>query len=284
MEKVIIVNPEKLEKIKSAIKKDGPGKLHILSDFDRTLTKILVSGKKVLGMMSLLYNGNYLPPAYNVEAQKQHQKYYPIEINPKVPLVEKKKAMKEWWNEAFKLVIKFGLEKQHIKSVASSPKLRLRQGFAEMENFLEKNKVPLVIMSSSGLGGDGIRLFLEKSAGRRNNIYVISNFFNWDKNGKAVSIKRPIVCGMHKDETLVRDYPKIFRKVERRKNVILMGDSLDDVEMVTGFDYDNLIKIGFLNENVEENMEYYKRAFDVLILNDGSMRYINKLLKEIIKQ
>ena len=46
--------------------------------------------------------------------------------------------------------------------------------------------------------------------------------------------------------------------------------------------YDNLLKIGFLNENVEENLEYYKKAYDIIILNDSSMDYVNDLLKEII--
>ena len=52
--------------------------------------------------------------------------------------------------------------------------------------------------------------------------------------------------------------------------------------MVKGFDYENLIKIGFLNENVEENLESFKANYDVLILNDSSMDYINKLLREIV--
>jgi len=53
--------------------------------------------------------------------------------------------------------------------------------------------------------------------------------------------------------------------------------------MIEGFDYDNLIKIGFLNENVEANLEYYKDNYDIIILNDSSLGYINRLLKEIIK-
>jgi len=63
----------------------------------------------------------------------------------------------------------------------------------------------------------------------------------------------------------------------------LLGDNLEDIGMVDGFEYDNLLKIGFLNENIEENLENYKKAFDIVILNDGSMEFVNNLLKEIIK-
>ncbi len=63
----------------------------------------------------------------------------------------------------------------------------------------------------------------------------------------------------------------------------MLGDNLEDIGMVDGFEYDNLLKIGFLNENIEENLENYKKAFDIVILNDGSMEFVNNLLKEIIK-
>jgi len=52
--------------------------------------------------------------------------------------------------------------------------------------------------------------------------------------------------------------------------------------MIEGFNYNNLIKIGFLNENTEENLEIYKNNFDIIILNDSDTGYINKLIKEII--
>ena len=48
------------------------------------------------------------------------------------------------------------------------------------------------------------------------------------------------------------------------------------------FYYKNLIKIGFLNEEIDKLKDIYKKSFDAVILNDGSMDYVNKLLKEII--
>jgi 5'-nucleotidase len=51
--------------------------------------------------------------------------------------------------------------------------------------------------------------------------------------------------------------------------------------MIKGFDYNNLIKIGFLNENIEENLEHYKYNFDIVILNGYTMDYINVLLREL---
>jgi len=281
MQEIIISNPN-IEEIKSAIKKDGAGNLHILTDFDRTLIRAFINGESIPSVLSILYNENRLTPDYGPKAQELHKKYSAIEFNPKIPKNEKKKAMYEWWTKHFDLLIESGLNKKDIENIVNSNKIVFRDGFSEFVEMLKTNNIPLVIMSSSGLGGDSIRISLEREKKMYDNIHIISNSFKWDENGRAISIKQPIIYGMNKDETLIQDFPEIFKKIKNRKNVILLGDSVDDVGMVVGFDYSNLIKIGFLNDRVEENLENYKKTFDVIILNDGSLELINNLLKEII--
>ena len=53
--------------------------------------------------------------------------------------------------------------------------------------------------------------------------------------------------------------------------------------MIKQFKYNNLLKIGFLNKNINERIKAYKKVYDILILNDGSMKFINNFLKEIAK-
>jgi 5'-nucleotidase len=86
---------------------------------------------------------------------------------------------------------------------------------------------------------------------------------------------------MNKNETVIQALP-FFEIIKDRKNILLLGDSLGDIGMAEGFNYENLINIGFLNENVEDNLEPYKRNYDVVILNDSSLEYVNGLLKESI--
>ncbi len=52
--------------------------------------------------------------------------------------------------------------------------------------------------------------------------------------------------------------------------------------MSEGFPYNNIVKIAFLNENTEKNLQEYKKHFDIIILNDGDFDYINQLIKELI--
>jgi len=65
-------------------------------------------------------------------------------------------------------------------------------------------------------------------------------------------------------------------KIANRKNIIVLGDILADVNMVSNVDYDNLIAIGFLNKpRNAEDLNQYLEKFDVVIVNDGSFEVPN---------
>jgi len=282
MKNVVVPKPEKLEKLKESISKDGAEKLHVLSDFDRTLTRAFVGGKSIPSLISILRDGNYLTPDYAQKAHELYNKYHPIEFDPAFSLEEKKKAMHEWWTTHFNLLIKSGLDKNDLKRIVESRKIKFREGFTEFIDFLQKHNIPLVIMSSSGLGIEPISMCFKREGKFHDNIHIISNSYEWDESGNAVAVKEPIIHGMNKDETAIRNFPA-FKSIKDRKNVLLLGDTLEDVGMVCGFDYHNLIKVGFLNENIEKNLEHYKKNYDVILLNDSSMDYISELLREIIE-
>ena len=52
--------------------------------------------------------------------------------------------------------------------------------------------------------------------------------------------------------------------------------------MAEGFNFYNIIKIGFLNDLNETPIEEFKKHFDVVILNDPDMNYVNNLIRDII--
>jgi len=281
MPDLLIVNKKNFEEKKKQFIEGGLNKIHILSDFDRTLTKAFVNGEKTPSLISELRRRNYISEEYSKSAQALADKYHPIEIDTSIPLAKRKKAMHEWWTKHFELLIKSGLNKKHLEQIIKEGIIQIREGSLELLDFLHNHNIPLVIMSSAGLGSDSISMFFQKYRKMYNNIYIISNVYEWDKNGNAKRVKEPIIHCMNKDETIVKDYPQIFKKIEDRKNVLLLGDSIDDIDMIKGFDYKTLIKIGFLNENIEANLKAYKNTYDIIILNDGKMEYIKRLLKEI---
>ena len=278
---VIIVDIQKLENIKNKISKDGVFKFYVISDFDRTLTKLFINGERVHSIISVLRNSDYLIPEYNEKAKALFNQYHPIEINPKILLKEKKKLMEEWWKRHFEILIKFGLNKKHIEKILNSGKIKLRERALEFFNLLSQNQIPLLIISSSGLGSEAISMFLKKEGKLYPNIYIVSNCLEWDEKENFIGVKDPIIHSINKDGSLIRKLP-FFKVIKNRRNALLLGDNIEDCQMINGLNYKNVIKIGFLNEEIGENLNAYKNNFDILILDDGEMNYVNDLLKEII--
>ncbi len=280
VENIIIVNPKELEKKKKEIAEEGADNFHVLSDFDRTITYGLNKGEKTPTIISQLRSDSkYLGKDYPAKANELFDIYHPIEINPKIPLEEKKKKMDEWWMKHFNLIADYGFTKELIQQVVKEKPLRFRKGASEFLAMLNSRGIPLVFMSAAP--GDMLIEYLSQNKLLLPNIAVISNLYEWDKRGKAVRINQPVVTSVNKDETLIHQFP-VYNKIKNRKNVLLLGDGLEDVGMIKGFDYKTLIKIAFLNENVEENLPAFRKVYDVILLGDPDMNYVNKLVKEIL--
>ncbi len=278
---ILIPDEERLKVLKGSIAKAGSETIYLITDFNRTLTKAYVDGEKTPSLISVLRDGDHLTLDYAEKAHALYNKYHAIEIDPDIPDGTKREAMHRWWTEHFDLLIKSGLKKKDIEDAVNSGKVHIRDGLPECFAKLQKHDVPVAIISSNGLGGDSISMYLEKEKIAYDNIHIISNSYIWDADGNATGVKEPIIHVANKDETVIRETP-VFDLIKDRRNVILLGDSPDDIKMASGLDYDNIIKIGFLNENQEENLEAYKRAFDVVIRNDSGMGYVNSLLLDIL--
>jgi 5'-nucleotidase len=278
---VVITNPRKFRLSLGQIVSAGPKKLHILADFDRTLTCAYLNGRRSPSLIYTLMHENLLTPDYSQKARRLYDKYHRLEISPRLSFAIKKKAMRRWWTEHFRLLIESGLSKKVIRQAVATKTIKLRPGLKRFLYLLKKNNIPLVIMSSSGIGYESIFYYLHHHGLFSRNVFIISNNFIWNKNGQAQGVKKPIIHSLNKKEVLVRNFP-FFKKIENRTNVLLLGDHTHDKEMVTGFDYHNLIKIGFLNENIKSSLKIYKNAFDLIVLNDGPLDSINKILAGII--
>lgn len=278
MNNIIISDPENLEKIKKNMSAAGSENFHVLADFDRTLTTAFTEGQRVATVFAQIRNGNHLSPEYDAEAHRLFGIYHPIEIDQSVGRDEKNTKMHEWWHKHFDLLIRSGLNRDVLEEVIQRREFFFRNGALSMIDKLNQKKIPLVIMSA-GLG-DVIRDYLRAENKLYDTVHIIANFFEFGVDGRVVGVKEPIVHSVNKHEILVDKFPA-FDSIENRKNVLLLGDGVDDVGMIEGFDYENLIKVGFLNENVEENLAKFKENFDVVILGDGSLEYVNDLLKEL---
>jgi len=108
----------------------------------------------------------------------------------------------------------------------------------------------------------------------------MANGMIWAKNWKLKWYKEPIIHVYNKSETVTTNYPEIHKKVENKKNVILLWDSLWDHHMIEWFDFDNLLKIWFLNDEKPWLMEEFLKRYDVIITWDWDMDFVSNFLKK----
>ena len=163
-----------------------------------------------------------------------------------------------------------------------SEETNFRAWCAELFDLLYQKNIPLIILSASGVGYDSIYYCLKNENKLYDNIDIISNDFVRDENGKAIGVREPVIHSFNKDETVVKDFP-IYEDIKDRKNILLLGDGLWDAQMADGFDYENIIKIWFLNNDSPEHREKFSEVFDLIILDDGDIEEVNKIIKKLVK-
>jgi cytosolic 5'-nucleotidase 3 len=276
-ENIIIPNLDQLNK---KIKQFTSSNFHVVSDFDQTITKHRdKDGKRCTSVFGQIRKHNYLGEEYSKKSYEMYNYYFPIENNHNLSLDIKSKAMLEWWEKHLKLVIEYGLTKKMLHDIAKNKEINLRDNGQEFFKILADMNIPLLIFSA-GLG-DIIEHFLEKKIEITKNIHIISNFYNFSENGKILSTKQQLIHTFNKNEVAVKEHP-YYQEIEERENVILMGDKLADLGMSEGMQHQEIIKIGFLNENKDELLDKFKESFDIIIINDGSFEYINQLLNKIL--
>jgi HAD superfamily hydrolase (TIGR01544 family) len=227
-------------------------------------------------------SSDYLGEDYVKKASLLAGKYRPVEFNPLMDEKEKRKAMEKWWQEHIGLLIKKGLNKEHLERVVNERVVGFRDDVKDIFEALKKYDIPMIIISASGLGEDPIRIMIEKELGDFPEIHIISNNFFYDEKGNVAGYKEPIIHIMNKDDVSIENR-FFYSKIKNRKNILLLGDSFDDIKMAENIDYNNLLKICFLDEHTAEMIDEYKKLYDVLILKDSSMNFVKEFLEDILK-
>ncbi len=280
MHNIFIQNEKELNEKIEQIKKDGKENLYIISDFDNTLSKAYVNGKKMDSMIAQIRHMGYLGEEYTKLAYDLHAKYYPIEIDPNIPQEIKNEKMIEWWSEHIRIQAEYGLNKKILDEVIEKSDFTLREKINDFFNILKNNNIPILIFSAGA--NYFINGFLRKNNISFENVFIISNDHNFDSDGKVLGYKSKIIHTFNKGEVAIKDNLE-YSKILHRKNIILLGDSLGDLDMSKGVEHRTKITIGFYNPPDTKHLEEHKKRFDIVITNDSDMSYVNDLLKNILE-
>lgn len=247
----------------------GADKVHVLADFDGTLTKEFVDGKKTPSLISVLRDQpGYLSSEYQQKAHQLYETYAPYERDASLSLAERKAKMQEWWTVHKELLIASGIKRQHLEKLARSNHIQWRQGAPEFLELMKQMGIPVVVLSSSGIG-EVIPMFCEQQGIDTSHMHFVVNKFMWDAEGNAIDFHRPVIHSLNKDETVLRDYEAIYRAIERRTNVLLLGNSTGDLGMITGFDATSVASVGFLDHEEKDRFGTLATSFDHVVVGEG---------------
>ncbi len=185
--------------------------------------------------------------------------------------------MLEWWDTHQKLIARSGLTEEIIDKVSQNNSKIFRDGAGAFLETLNKFKIPTLIFSA-GIGNIISRM-LRYNNMEYGNMHIIANNYTFNKDG---SIMPPveIIHSFNKNETVLDNYP-FSKEIENRPNIILIGNSLGDINMVSPKTDQNVLKIGFLDKPQNNQLKMFQEGFDVVATENTTFEFINEMIKEI---
>lgn len=274
---VLMKDPGRVRDIMESMQKAGSKTLQVISDFDMTLTRFAYNGKRCPTCHNILDNSLLISDECRKKLKELLNKYYPIEIDSSRSIEEKLPLMVEWWTKAHELLIEQRIRKDDLAKVVRESEARLRKGFKFFFDHLHEHRIPLLIFSA-GIG-DVLEEVIRQAGVFHSNVNVFSNYMDFDELGVLYGFKGELIHIYNKREGALLNTGH-FRELRARPNVLLLGDSLGDLSMADGVqDMENILKIGFLNDKVEERKQMYLDSYDVVLIKDETLDVPNAVLR-----
>ena len=259
------INTKKLENLK--INKENT---YIVIDFDKTITSYNSDDSWGIAKGQL---GEEISEKMN----KLHDKYRPIELDYTIPLKEKTEAMVKWYESCMALYHKYNLTQDKLIESVKKGNLIFRQGAKDFLNKANKEKIPIIIMSA-GIA-NVIKEFLILQNCYFENIYIIGNFIEFDKDGLAKEFDNSLMIHTLNKSIKGKLSKEQIEKLKNRKYKILIGDLKEDEDMIDKSEWDTTLKIGILDNQNDILLKVYNDAFDIVLTEkDACFKEVEKIL------
>ncbi|XP_059526116.1 7-methylguanosine phosphate-specific 5'-nucleotidase isoform X2 [Myotis daubentonii] len=279
---VLMRQPGRVQEIVGALRRGGRDRLQVISDFDRTLSRFAYNGKPCPSSYNILDNSKIISEECREKLKALLHQYYPIEIDPRRTAQEKSPHMVEWWTKAHDLLCQQKIQKSQIAQVVRESNAMLREGYKAFFNTLYQNNIPLFIFSA-GIG-DILEEIIRQMKVFHPNIHIVSNYMDFDEDGFLQGFKGQLIHTYNKNSSVCKD-SSYFQQLQGKTNVVLLGDTMGDLTMADGVPgVENILKIGFLNDKVEEQRERYMASYDIVLEKDETLDVVNGLLQHILHQ
>lgn len=249
---------------------DGPNRLLVVSDWDRTLTRATAEDGRDQSTCSVIANSGHLGPAFGRRYRELFDRYRGIERASDIPRHEKLPHLRQWWTRQFDLLLEYKLNVRIIHRIVSEKRPRLREGARRFFCRLHDCGIPLIILSA------GIRQIIEARLAAIGvptaNVVIIANVLDFDTKGDAVAYHTPLIHSLNKTGAGAEAFPG-------RRNLLLLGDTLEDINMAAGIGHESLLSFAFPVDF--DHIEDFRSLYDVVITPEASLEPVNAVLNDI---
>uniref|UniRef100_A0A915C9Y4 5'-nucleotidase n=1 Tax=Parascaris univalens TaxID=6257 RepID=A0A915C9Y4_PARUN len=277
--KVRIRDPSMVERKLAMLIEGGIDKLIVISDFDYTLSRFHdASGVKCWTTHGIFDAPSTISSDLGNKVALLKAKYLPIEFDPHMSVAEKTPHMENWWKAAHSLIVDAKFTRRAMEDFVQASKIELRDEAEAMIYDLHRQHVPLIIFSA-GIG-NVIDTFIRKKLGMMpDNVHIISNMMDFDDEDVVIGFREPLIHTFCKNGSVVRRKRSFFREATARTNILLMGDSLGDLDMDVGVDGEIVaLKIGFLNFNVDALLDNFLVGYDIVLIDDQTVHVARNIV------
>lgn len=243
---------------------------YVVADFDRTL-----SSSDSITSWGLLSATSMVPKEFIQRENELYNYYRPMEIDSAISPEKKNNLMLEWWRLLLSALREYEFSKDKIDNLMNySALISLREGVKELFESLYLKNVPIIIISA-GLGNT-IEHFLESNGINYPNVFIVSNFLEYE-DGKVKGTIGKIIHSLNKGEELLTDEQKAA--IGNRKHVILLGDQIPDINMISEEKRKKALRIAFgVSPKTEEDFSKY---YNVLCTKDTSFIEVMEVLPSL---
>lgn len=262
-------NRNKVVKKLDRILSDGKDNLHLVLDFDRTLT----TRKNKFGEDVTTWE--ILKQHLSENGQKEYQRFFetyrPLEARGEMT----QEDAKVWWESIIKLYQSEGLSLSMIEKDVNK-RMPIRRHTKTLFELCEKQKIPTVIVSA-GLK-DVIELWCSKF--KLKPTIILSTKLIFSKNGNIKGwYRKSLIHVLNKKE---KGHKEITKIRQERPNTILIGDSMDDAAIVEG--ENNVLRILIYAPRRDDDISKFNKAFEKfdLVIKSRSFLPVVRLVTHIV--
>ncbi|MEO5627967.1 MAG: HAD-IB family phosphatase [Candidatus Saccharimonadales bacterium] len=266
-EQLVVANPTNLQIKLADFAIGGATDLHLVLDFDRTLTIRKPGSRDEVTTWHILQE--HLPVDAKRAYQDEFTKYRALELEGRMT----QEDAINWWTSILNLFVENKIDLNAVEEDFLS-KASIRDGVPELMKLCQQNNIPTIILSA------GVRDIIEiwcRKYGIQPTL-VISTALITDSNNRIAGWKEDtLVHTLNKSEA---SHPELISIRSARPNALLVGDGVDDAAMADG--EDNVVRLRLLDpRDDEETTEPVFGRFDGLITS-GNFKPIEELLQTII--